>query len=102
MKIEKYLLTKLAEEASEIAHIALKTSLFGTDSKDPREQDGETNLQKLEKELMDMTAVLLLMAEVIQPSGVSALDQDNYIKEKKSKLLDYFVIVNQLEKKEST
>ena len=58
MNYQQYLLVKLAEEASEVAQIAIKCSLFGYDSVDPRENTGETNALKLFKELLDFSAVM--------------------------------------------
>ena len=63
MKLRHYLYSKLAEEAGELAQIAIKTSLFGESSTDPRETTGETNLEKLEKELTDIIAVVALLNE---------------------------------------
>lgn len=60
MNYRQYLLSKLAEEASEIAQIAIKSQVFGEESVDPRE-NGDTNLQKLEKEVLDLTVIIKLL-----------------------------------------
>ena len=95
MKYEKYLLIKLAEEASEIAQAAIKCSLFGYDSKDPRETDGDTNLFKLHKEMMDMTAVLTELAETESFNNPNEdFDADKYIESKQKKLNYYYGIAS--------
>lgn len=57
----QYLLTKLAEEATEIAHIALKTAQFGFYSVKP--QTSEMNLNRLHEELNDLLAVVKMLNE---------------------------------------
>lgn len=52
----QYYLTKLAEEASEVAQIALKTQQFGPNEKHP-ELD-YTNFQRCHQELNDLLAVV--------------------------------------------
>ena len=95
MKYEKYLLIKLAEEASEIAQAAIKCSLFGYESKDPRETDGETNLIKLQKELLDMTAVLLELSSVSNSvNQYSEVNEEQYIAGKQKKLNYYYGIAS--------
>lgn len=97
MKYEKYLLIKLAEEAAEVAQAAIKCSLFGYDQKDPRETDGETNLVKLQKELLDMTAVLLELSAVSNNVNQhSEVNEEEYISGKRKKLNHYYnVVLNQ-------
>lgn len=95
MKYEKYLLIKLAEEAAEVAQAAIKCSLFGYNQKDPRETDGETNLVKLQKELLDMTAVL---GELNSMGSIDIVnfDKEEYIQHKQKKLNYYYdVVLNQ-------
>lgn len=60
MNYRQYLLSKLAEEASEIAQIAIKSQVFGEESVDPRE-NGDNNRQKLEKEILDLTVIIKLL-----------------------------------------
>ena len=93
MKYEKYLLIKLAEEAAEVAQAAIKCSLFGYDQKDPRETEGETNLVKLQKELLDMTAVL---NELVENSKMyyPDLNVDTYVEGKQKKLNYYYDVIS--------
>lgn len=56
---EQYLLTKLAEEASEVAQIALKTQQFGMDEICP--QLPETNKQRIHKELNDLFGIIEML-----------------------------------------
>lgn len=95
MKYEKYLLIKLAEEAAEVAQAAIKCSLFGYNQKDPRETDGETNLVKLQKELLDMTAVLGELNSMDSVDIVS-FDKEEYIVGKQKKLNYYYDVVSNL------
>ncbi len=54
MTPEQHLYAKLAEEATEVAHIALKVVQFG-----PHDvYGGETNLQRLHTELHDLWAMV--------------------------------------------
>ena len=52
----QYLLTKLAEEASEVAQIALKTQQFGADETCPGMN--LTNTQRVHEELIDLLAIV--------------------------------------------
>lgn len=56
MTIEQYYLSKLAEEASEIAQIALKASQFGLEERQMPE--GDTNGQRTHVEIDDLLAVI--------------------------------------------
>ena len=89
MNYQQYLLVKLAEEASEVAQMAIKCSLFGYDSIDPRESTGETNAFKLFKELLDFSAV---MTELEDSTDVDFDDfnHEEYIEMKRSKLKHYY------------
>ena len=86
MNYQQYLLVKLAEEASEVAQMAIKCSLFGYDSVDPREDTRETNAFKLFKELLDFSAV------IDELDGVIDIDfnPDDYIDMKRLKLQYYY------------
>lgn len=98
MNYREYLLSKLAEEASEIAQIAIKSQVFGFDSVDPRE-NGENNLEKLEKELLDLFAVLRLMFPNYSVTGcgtISYSDALDYIKMKQRKLDQYYNVHKEL------
>lgn len=95
MKYEKYLLIKLAEEAAEVAQAAIKCSLFGYDQKDPRETDGETNVTKMMKEILDMTAVMRELAAVEKSgSEYSGIDEEQYILGKQKKLNHYYNVIS--------
>lgn len=59
MNLEQYLLIKLAEEASEIAQIALKCSQFGLDEVYP--EAGVPNHERLSGELNDLLGVLHML-----------------------------------------
>ena len=89
MNYQQYLLVKLAEESSEVAQMAIKCSLFGYDSVDPRENTGETNAFKLFKELLDFSAV---MAELEGSTDVDfdEINTEDYIEMKRLKLKHYF------------
>ncbi len=56
---EQFLFTKLAEEAAEIAHIALKTQQFGRHERHP-ELD-EDNEQRVCAELLDLAAIVRML-----------------------------------------
>jgi hypothetical protein len=94
MKYKKYLLIKLAEEAAEVAQAAIKCSLFGYESKDPRETNGESNLVKLQKELLDLAAVIAELDKTKELEVVDNLDINEYIKGKQKKLNYYYDIAS--------
>lgn len=89
MNYQQYLLVKLAEEAAEVAQSAIKCSLFGYDSVDPRENTGETNAFKLFKELLDFSAVLSELEDSTEVD-FEDFDADGYIEMKREKLKIYF------------
>lgn len=69
MNTQEYLLTHLAEEASEIVKDACKGLRFGLDDIDPN-GDGTTNRERLINELNDMMAIVKrLELEKIIPEG---------------------------------
>ena len=57
----QYLLGKLAEEAAEVAQIALKAQQFGLDEIKPGQP--YTNAQRIEQELNDLYGVLTLLQQ---------------------------------------
>jgi NTP pyrophosphatase (non-canonical NTP hydrolase) len=69
MQYKDFLYMKLAEEAGEIAQMAIKTAIFGEDSTDPTVINGDTNQVALAKELTDLIAVFSLLNEQLDPSG---------------------------------
>jgi len=91
MNYQQYLLVKLSEEAAEVAQMAIKCSLFGYDSVDPREDTGETNAFKLFKELLDFSAV---MTELEDSTDVDFddFDHEGYIEMKREKLKYYYEV----------
>ena len=93
MNYQQYLLVKLAEEASEIAQMAIKCSLFGYDSVDPREDTGETNAFKLFKELLDFSAVMIEL-ENQENQRFNDFNYEQYIEMKREKLQYYFTVAN--------
>lgn len=93
MNYDKYLLIKLAEECNEIAQAAIKVALFGPKSVDPREDTGETNSQKLGKELMDFSAVL---NELNRNGPFLDADYDEeYVLKKCEKLKQYYDVAKE-------
>lgn len=63
MNKQQYYLTKLAEEASELAQIAVKTSHFGVDSYHPVTL--QTNKEALIAEIVDVLATIKVLQELI-------------------------------------
>lgn len=61
MTREQYLLGKLAEEALEVAHMALKCSQFGLTDVWPDQTF--TNLERLENEIVDYEGVLQMLSD---------------------------------------
>lgn len=59
MKNEQYLLAKLAEEASEIAQISLKTMQFGFHETHP--DLNKTNLERIHEELNDLNTIIRML-----------------------------------------
>lgn len=59
MDLQQYLLCKLAEEASEIAQIALKTQQFGLLEKHPDLQ--YNNQERCHQELNDLLAIITML-----------------------------------------
>jgi hypothetical protein len=62
MNIQQFYLLKIAEEASEVAQIALKTAQFGLTEKHPALT--ETNAQRIYAELNDLLAMVHRLGEV--------------------------------------
>jgi hypothetical protein len=82
----QYLLTKLAEEASEVAQIALKTQQFGVFEVCPGL--GCTNLQRINFEYNDLISIAELINKEL---GDAHLHPDKGMRDvKKEKLEKYF------------
>lgn len=59
MDREQFLLTKLAEECSEVAQMALKTQQFGMNECKPGQK--QTNKERLHGELHDLNAIVQML-----------------------------------------
>jgi hypothetical protein len=70
MQYRDYLYAKIAEEAGEIAQMAIKTAIFGENSTDPTVINGDTNQVALAKELTDLIAVFSLLNEQLVGSNL--------------------------------
>lgn len=57
----QYLLTKIAEESSEVAQIALKTQQFGVSEEMPNQPF--TNLERFLQEWTDLNAVVAMLGD---------------------------------------
>lgn len=92
MQYREYLYQKVAEEAGEIVQMAIKTSLFGEDSTDPRVENGDTNRVALEKEFNDLIAVFSLLNEHFDPTmkTVAYDTHDSHLDNKRIKLKEMF------------
>ena len=62
MTLSQYLLVKIAEEAAEVAQIALKTAHFGLSETQPGR--AESNAQRIYAELSDLNAMVLRLKDV--------------------------------------
>lgn len=62
MTLSQYYLIKIAEEAAEVAQIALKTAHFGLSETQPGR--GESNAQRVYAELNDLLAMVHRLGEV--------------------------------------
>lgn len=62
MTLNQYLLVKVAEEASEVAQIALKAAHFGLSEVQPSRS--ETNAERIYVELNDLLAMVHRLGEV--------------------------------------
>ncbi|WP_212113468.1 hypothetical protein [Burkholderia cenocepacia] len=62
MSLTQYLLVKIAEEAAEVAQIALKTAHFGLVERHPERT--ETNAERIYAELNDLNAMVLRLNDV--------------------------------------
>jgi hypothetical protein len=62
MTLQQYYLVKLAEEAAEVAQIALKAAHFGLSERHPERT--ETNAQRIYAELNDVLAMVQRLGDV--------------------------------------
>ena len=77
MANEQFLLVKLAEEASELAQVALKAAQFGLE--DGKHDDPYTNQQRLEMEFNDLLAII----HMLEIDEFIYINQDTLMQEKK-------------------
>jgi hypothetical protein len=89
MNKTQYLLTKLAEEASEISQAALKAQQFGFDSINPYNQ--YTNLESLHGELNDLWAIIEMLNENHNFMYAPSSDAIKLKKEKVEKFYHYVI-----------
>lgn len=66
MTNEQYLLGKLAEEAAELAQIAIKAQQFGLEKVFGGESNtaGQTNLERIEDEFNDVVGIIMMLNDV--------------------------------------
>lgn len=84
----QYLLTKLAEEASEVAQIALKTQQFGANEVYP--EQSLTNTQRIHSELIDLLAIVEMLNEEFNFGFETSLEETWFNKlAKKEKVNKY-------------
>lgn len=93
MDREQFLLMKLAEEASDVTHLALKAAQFGMSEKHPELQ--ETNKARLHNELNDLLVIVDLLDAEFDFNFEKPLD---YKENKLPKLDKYFNYSKQLGK----
>lgn len=88
MTKSEYLLTKLAEEALEVAHRAMKAMTFGLKQKQPGQP--HTNEQRVMLETADLMAVCeMCVEEGVMPEDMGLPTADELIKLKKEKVREY-------------
>lgn len=93
MSREQYLLTKIAEEASEVAQIALKTAQFGLQAQGPCQT--KPNFELLRGELNDLLAVVEMVA---QECNVDLFVDDDAVEAKKLKVNTFYGVAQNLGK----
>lgn len=87
MTKEQYFLTKLAEEASEVAQMAMKCAQFGVDER--QYDDGPSNYERLIHEINDFRVIVGLIRG---RESVSLIDLEGYpydLRAKEAKILKY-------------
>lgn len=83
MNYNEYLLTKLAEECSELAQVASKMNVFGVNSYDPADASKTTNEDHMNVELNDILAVI----DMLKESMLLSVGRNNIlIEQKKAKM----------------
>lgn len=87
MTKEQYFLTKLAEEASEVAQMAMKCAQFGRDER--YQADGPSNYERLIHEINDFRVIVGLLRG---RESVTLIDLESYpynLKAKEAEILKY-------------
>ena len=92
MNYKQFLLGKLAEEASEVAQIALKTQQFGYSSK--HTDHTITNKEEIHNEVDELQAIIEMLNDV----GLDYKPNMKNIKNKKDKVLYFLEYSKQLGK----
>lgn len=87
MKKNQFLLLKLIEECSEIAHIASKQIQFGKDN--VRRDQLKTNAQRLKEEILDLYAVIYLLHEELEIPVIQGYEEGIATREKIEKMQKY-------------
>lgn len=90
MMVEQYLLIKLAEEAAEIAQMALKTAQFGL--KETYAPVGKSNIERLNDEFNDLLAAIDMLNEDF---GVEHLQRDDFKVNNKIAKVKHYMSVSQ-------
>jgi hypothetical protein len=96
MTPEQYILTKIAEEASEVSKIALKAAQFGFDSFHPTSD--KNNLTTLVDEVNDLSGAVLLLKRFLgsKEINIDGLYDKTTIENKVLKIMKYSKISHEL------
>jgi hypothetical protein len=94
MTVSQYLLVKIAEEAAEVAQIALKTAHFGFSETQPG--GSETNAQRVYAELNDLLAMVHRLGEVSSGEFWFDIGQPDHVAiSRKLAKVDYYLAYSQ-------
>lgn len=91
MNRQQYLLNKLAEEAAEVAQIALKAAQFGLTETSPYHTD--CNAERVHAELNDVLGIVRMLNEEF---NFSFIPDDVAMEAKKEKVNHYYAYSKQL------
>lgn len=94
MNLTQFYLTKLAEEASEVAQIALKTQQFGMNEK--RRDQPYLNYERIHQELDDLLTIVDLLNTHCGLGYRSSQEAINRKKERVAEYLQYSVDLGQV------
>jgi len=100
MDRRQYLLSKLAEEASEISQISLKCQQFGMDDRYP-DKDSNKNSTKLGNELTDLWGIVAMLVDEGHLGFL--LEEEKIIKkvQKVNRYYDYALKRGQIQEREN-